>query len=270
MITGLTQRWNTGRASYRPAGEPINTRLYEVAPLHEDRIARDYVIEHHYSASYPAARRRFALHRGERLVGVAVFSVPSNDAALACLPGSGSTRIELGRFVLDDDVPANGESWFLARAFEHLRAEGFTGVLSFSDPVPRRAGDGRIVFPGHVGTIYQALGATYLGLATARTLRVLPSGQILNDRAIQKIRSGERGWRYAAELLTQHGAAPLTDTEDRCAWLRQWIPQITHPLRHRGNHRYAWALQKADRRHFPASLPYPKITVAQAELALCA
>jgi hypothetical protein len=35
--------------------------------------------------------------------------------------------VELGRLVLLDDVPANGESWFIARAFELLRARGYTG-----------------------------------------------------------------------------------------------------------------------------------------------
>lgn len=262
MITPVAQRWNDGRARYRPAGEVIDTRAYEIAPIADDTTARRYVERQHYSRSYPAARFRHGLYRRGQLVGVAVFSVPVNEAALACLPGAGLERVELGRFVLEDDVPGNGESFFLARCFELLRAEALAGVLSMSDPEPRRSAAGEVVFPGHVGCIYQATNATYLGRATPRTLRVLPDGTILNARALQKLRAGERGWHYVAEILLRHGAPALA--EDRREWARQAVTQITRPQRHGGNHRYAWALNRRDRRHLPASLPYPKFAGAVA------
>lgn len=259
VITDLNQRWNNGRASYRPTGELINTAAYEVAAIDDDRTARDFVVGQHYSRSYPAARFRYGLYTAGALAGVAVFSVPVNDAALDCLPGAGLERTELGRFVLRDEVPANGESWFLARCFEQLRAESLTGIMSMSDPTQRANAAGDIVFPGHVGTIYQATNATYLGRATPRTLRVLPDGTILNARAIQKARARERGWRYVVDILVKHGAAEPT-TDSLVEWLAVWIPKLTRPMRHHGNHKYAWALNKRDRRHLPASLPYPKFT----------
>lgn len=262
MITATVQRWRDASPRYRPAGETIRTDSYDVAAIADDATARAFVTGHHYSRSYPAARFRFGLYTGGDLVGVAVFSVPVNDAALACLPGTGLERVELGRFVLLDSVPGNGESWFIARAFELLRNEGLRGVLSMSDPEPRRGVGGDVIFPGHVGTIYQATNAAYLGRATPRTLHVLPDGTIVNARALQKIRSREKGWRYAAALLERQGAAPLTDTEDSTAWLRAWLPRVARTMRHRGNHRYAWALQRADRRALPASLPYPKVVSA--------
>lgn len=258
MITAHVQRWTAGRDSYRPAGEPIDAAAYEVAAIAGDKVTRDFVTAHHYSRSYPAARFRFGLYRGADLVGVAVFSVPTNERALECVPGERLERVELGRFVLVDEVPANGESWFLARAFELLRLEGIAGVVSFSDPIARTNATGDVVFPGHVGTIYQATNATYLGLATPRTLRILPDGTVLNARSLQKLRAGERGWRYVVEQLVKHGAEDLQPGADPAAWARTWVAQLTRPLRHRGNHRYAWALHKRDRRHLPASLPYPK------------
>jgi hypothetical protein len=39
------------------------------------------------------------------------------------------------------------ETWFLARCFEALAGAGIRGVVSFADPVLRRAADGRIVCP---------------------------------------------------------------------------------------------------------------------------
>lgn len=258
MITAVAQRWRERATTYRPAGEVIQTTAYEVAELESDLLVRAFVEAHHYSGSYPAARFRFGLYRRGSLEGVAVFSVPCNDKALAIFPGAPIESVELGRFVLLDSVPGNGETWFLARCFEVLRAKGLVGVLSFSDPVPRATAAGERIFRGHVGGIYQAHNATYLGRATARTLRLLPDGRVFSARATQKIRSGERGWRYAVAELQAAGARELVAGEDRGAWLREQLPLVTRTIRHPGNHRYAWTLHRRHRLHLGAGLPYPK------------
>jgi hypothetical protein len=255
MIADVAQRWRRGRALYRPAGEPIATRLHEVAAIPDDRTAKSFVVAHHYAASYPAARFRFGLYRGAALVGVAVFSVPANPAVLARF--GEVDAVELGRFVLLDQVASNGESWMLARCFDLLRLQGIAGVVSFSDPVAGTALDGTRTFCGHIGTIYQATNATYLGRSKAETRRLLPDGTIFHGRAAAKIRRRDVGWRYAAALLERHGAAPLGD-EDGAAWLRTWVPRLTRPLRHDGNHRYAFGLDRRLRKHLGESLPYPK------------
>ena len=254
----FNQRWRERRESYRPAGEPINPRLYEIANLTADREAKEFILRHHYLGSYPSARFRFGLFTNAKLVGVAVFSHPCNDRVLTSVfPVSPLETVELGRFVLLDSVPANGESWFLARAFDCLRIEGLVGVVSFSDPVPRVAADGSVLHRGHVGTCYQATSATFLGKTAPRTVRLLPDGTVLNDRTIQKIRTGEQGWQYAAALLEKFGCARL-DFDGRAEWLQTWLPRITRPLRHAGNYKYAWPLQRSAQRFLPESLPYPK------------
>ena len=56
QLVGLwCQRWRERRDSYRPAGEVIDPRRFEVAPIPDDTTARAFVEAHHYSASYPAA-----------------------------------------------------------------------------------------------------------------------------------------------------------------------------------------------------------------------
>lgn len=252
------QRWNSRRCLYRPAGETIRPRDYEVAAIAE-ASAKSFVLEHHYSGAYPAARFRFGMHRGGDLVGVAVFSVPAQPRALACLPGPVALNVELGRLVLLDEVPANGESWLIARCFELLRRQGISGVVAFSDPMPRSTSEGAIVMPGHVGTIYQATNACYLGRSKPDTHRLLPDGTVFHRRAQAKIRTHETGWRYASAQLEHFGAAPLHADEDGAEWLRRWLPLISRPLRHPGNHKYAWTMRRTDRRHLPISLPYPKI-----------
>lgn len=264
MITATCQRWREGRAAYRPAREVVATRALDVSSIATDTEARAFVEAHHYSRSYPAARFRFGLHERGHLVGVAVFSVPVNARSLACLPGAADERVELGRLVLLDEVGANAESWFVARCFERLEREGLAGVVSFSDDIARRTAAGDVVFVGHVGTVYQALNAVYLGRGARGTHRLLPDGRVLSRRAIAKLNTGDCGWRYTAELLVAHGAAPLRDGEDRAAWARAAVALVTRPLTHPGNHKYAWTLRRRDRAHLPTSRPYPKIAPAGA------
>jgi hypothetical protein len=331
------QRWLFGRSTYRPAGETIDTRRYEVAPILGDGPAKSFVLAHHYSASYPAARFRFGLYtiggtldgyhlpidraglgasrRGNRtgegvaaesaadlvslgndgpsveprkrkgvsghgspvckvgaspareapdrhLVGVAIFSVPMRKevitSPLKCAFAEGT---ELGRLVLLDAVPGNGESWFVARCFDLLKRQGIAGVVSHSDPVPRQTADGEIVLPGHVGFVYQALSAVYLGRTKARALKLLPDGRVLSDRAEAKIRAGDSRWRSAARPLIEAGAAEPADDSPHAlrAWANLWIPRLTRRMPHAGNHRYAWALDRRLRKLLPTAQPYPKL-----------
>lgn len=264
MITNASQRWKSGRSSYRPIGEPIRTAEFSVEPIQDDTSAKAFVVAHHYSASYPAARTRFGLYHAIRgLAGVAVFSVPQNPRALDVLPGGHDSGIELGRFILLDDVPANGETWFLARCFELLRADGYMGVISFADPVARTTTDGTPVFPGHIGTIYQAHNAVYLGTTKAERKRLLDDGTVIPGRALAKIRKRDKGWRYAAGILESRGASPLGESDDAVLWLDRWLARLTRPLQHSGNHKYAWALHAKARRRLPVSWPYPKIGLGQ-------
>lgn len=255
----LNQRWRARRHFYRPSGETINIREYEIAVLAGDQEAKSFIEEHHYSRSYPAARWRFGLfHRGA-MVGTAVFSHPCNDSVLTnVFQCPARMAVELGRFVLLDEVPGNGESFFLGRCFELLRREELIGVVSFSDPMPRQTIDGHLVHRGHVGTIYQAFNGSYLGRSTPRTIRLLPDGSLFSERSIQKIRQNERGSNYAAQILQSFGAPPLE--EDPVGWLTQWLPRLTRAVRHPGNHKYCWALTKTARKQIPASLPYPKFS----------
>jgi hypothetical protein len=265
MHTTTTQRWRDKRGSYRPAGEVIDTRQYEVAAIDTDNVAKRFVLNHHYSGSYPSARFRFGLYRCDQLVGVAVFGVPMHPRVLTKhLPGEARESVELSRFVLFDEVPGNGETWFLGQCFAALRKAGLVGVVSFSDPTPRRDAVGDQVFSGHIGTIYQGHNAVYVGRGKGRSLRLLPDGTVFSARALSKLRSGDRGWRYAASQLEHWGAQPLAEGDDRQAWSDTWLDKLTRKLRHPGNHKYVWALAKGARKHLPTSLPYPKFEIARA------
>jgi hypothetical protein len=255
----FVQRWRGGSDSYRPPDETIRTTEYDVAELAGDIEAKAFVIAHHYSGSYPAARWRFGLWHHGRLKGVAVFSHPCNDRVLTNIfPGKPTDSVELGRFVLLDEVPGNGETWMLGQCFHLLRHEGLAGVVAFSDPCRRLSRSGALVFGGHIGTIYQAHNGVYLGRGTARTLTLLPDGSILSDRAQQKVRACDRGVRYCVGQLVEFGAKPPLSLVPNCLtdWLREWKHRLCHTIRHQGNHKYAWPLSRYV--HLPRGFDYPK------------
>lgn len=280
-MNAACQRWNGRRAAWRPAGEVFRPELHAVAELGEGDAKR-FVLEHHYSASYPAARFRVGLFRAgsralRQLVGVAVFSVPMNNFAVPKYTGlEAGAGVDLGRFVLLDEVEANGESWFLGRAFDLLeqkRAE-IRAVISYSDPVARVDELGRQTMPGHVGTIYQAHNGRYCGRGKGETLTLTPSGRVVSRRALSKIRNEECGAGAAYRALVAAGAPERRPLEDPRVYVDRAIAEGPfRRMRHPGNHVYAWPL--GDRRarrqlleRFAPALPYPKAMSNSAALLM--
>jgi hypothetical protein len=262
MIATSCQRWRDRRAAFRPAGELFDPKRAHVDQI-DERTAKAFVLRHHYAASYPAARFRAGLFwkpsscSAAVLAGVAVFSVPMNQRAVphyfdGLEPNAG---VELGRLVLLDDVPANGESYFVARAFRLVRqAIGVQAVLSYSDPVPRISLAGAVVKPGHVGTVYQALNAAYRGRSSARTMLLAADGRAVSHRALSKLRADDRGAGYAYAQLRELGAPARNPLESGAAYVARAIAGF-RTQRHPGNHVYAWRL---DGRRPAGGLPYPK------------
>ncbi|MFE6966835.1 hypothetical protein ACFVAJ_17125 [Agromyces sp. NPDC057679] len=287
------QRWTDGKHSFKhPSEGGFDQHRFAAAPLHET-IARAYTVQHHYSGSFPAAKLCYGLTTddpaiagpsavevgGRALVGVAVLSIPMSAAVLENVfptlePMQQS--IELGRFVLADAAPANAESWFLARVFEHAREAGIRGVVAFADPMPRhrtvirtdeRGGiveEAERVLPGHVGLIYQASNGYACGRSTPRTLRYVPrAGLVLSERTLSKIRTGDRGADGGEKKLISLGARARRAGENPKTWLAEALDQIgATRLRHPGNFRYAWAVGgPAERRRTTIAMertPYPK------------
>lgn len=274
------QRWSPGgQPSWRRTSEGgFDPDRYGVAEL-DEATAKAYVTDRHYSGSYPAAAQRYGLfdlagEDGPVLAGAAVLSIPARPQVLTNVfphlePYAES--LELGRFVLDDAVPANAESWTLGQVARLAAAKGTRGLVMFSDPVERRRADGTVVLPGHTGVIYQASNAAYLGRGTARTLVLLPDGQVLSARAMQKIRAQDQGHEYAERQLIELGARPLRAGEQPASWLAGALDDVgAVRVRHRGNHRYAWPVggrrERARVLIAGERLPYPK----QPDVALAA
>lgn len=149
--------------------------------------------------------------------------------------------------------------FLLGSVTRRLRREGFCGVVSFSDDVPRLSGDGKIVHAGHLGIVCQALGAAFLNRGTPAKLYLLPDGTVFSNRTISKIRAGDTGWRYGANILEGFGAAECpSDYELRRHWLDFWLSRLTRRLSYPGNLKYAWSFSRTIKLR---SFPYPKVRV---------
>lgn len=259
------QRWRERREYRIPGRGVIRPDRYRVG-LVEQAEAKRFVIDHHYSGSFPAARLSvglFCASSVRRLLGVAVFAVPMNQHVVPKHLGlQASEGVELSRLVLLDAVPGNGESWFVSRAFRLLAAEKpeIAGVVSYCDPLPRATADGKTVMPGHVGTVYQALNARYCGRSKARPLLFGPDGTVISERALSKIRSGDQGADYAGEQLARMGAPRRRPGESGASWIER--AQASGRLRrrwHPGNHVYAFGVGRSVRRRLePNFWAYPK------------
>lgn len=264
MITDLSQRMTEGRVTWRPHRELFNARAHDVV-LIDPGVAEAFVARHHYAGSCSPTAHPYGLHDRGELVGVAVFGpLPSMNAHRKVFPTLSTTEgVTLGRFVLTEGVRFNAESWFVARCFELLPERSVIAVESCADPVPRHLPDGTQIKPGHIGQIYQATNGVHIGRTNRATLRILPDGTCLSNRTQGKLVRGERGEGRAVAQLVKWGADPLRHDEDAEAWLELWRSRLTRSMRHPGNYRYLWCLNKRRRREvmrFP-SYAYPKITV---------
>ena len=264
------QRWTKKRMSFRPAGEPFQADRHKVVLLSESD-AKDFCAMHHYSGSMPPARVRVGMMRktpfeAEQLVGLAVFSVPMQNAALGkYLKADMATGVELGRFICTDVVESNGESWLIGQANRLLQRETkIRSVLSYSDPLERLNEAGEVIKPGHIGTIYQAVGAALLGRSSARTLVLSRTGHVISERSLSKIRNEETGAAYAYRQLLAAGAPERQFGEHPADYVRRALDcGAFKKVKHPGNYVYAWACgDKAERRQgrerIGPSLEYPK------------
>lgn len=238
------KRWRSGRQRFVVPPHVFDPRGYRVEPI-RTKDAKVFVLEHHYSSTFVAARWSFGLFDRNELVGVATFSTPMSQAVVPkYLDVAPDRGVELGRLCLIDAVGFNGESYFLARAMRQLRdiAPTMHGIVSFCDPMERRdPATDEILKRAHFGTVYKSLGAAFCGRSSARWLHVLPSGEIVNLRTLSKIRNEEQGRDYAERLLTTGGMSPRNPYESGRDWLDRIKPEFSF-LKHPGNLAFTWRL----------------------------
>lgn len=257
MTAPTTQRWRDRRASYRRRGEAFDPSAYGVELIRKNP-ARDFIVQHHYSASMPSTSVRVGLFRARHffapeLVGVCTFGTGASQASVPRWTGLPADEgLQLNRLVLLDEVPFNAETWTLARAFALLQAARprVRVVLSYSDPVPRRDEAGVVSMPGHVGAAYQAKGARYVGRSDPETKWLDARGCLLDGRSLSKVRALDRddpakskGGAAFARHLVALGAPGRRPLETWTGWVWRITWGVDGPftrMEHPGNHVYVF------------------------------
>lgn len=124
-------------------------------------LAREVAEREHYMHRKPQVKYAFGLYSpdtpdldtlfpGPGLAGIAVFGVPaSHHLQVGACPSDPSLVLEFNRLWVDDEMPRNTESWFVARCLAQL--PGYI-VISYADTMQ-----------GHLGYIYRALNFHYAG-----------------------------------------------------------------------------------------------------------
>ena len=280
----ICQRWKDRRDFYRSGadgrfGTAVKSRYgveLEYAPGSFKAVSQ-FIRDNHYLHAKPQLRVAFSLYYYDspcrrRRVGVAVFSngPRQTKGQPSLFGGVGHLEIvELSRFILLPEVPANGEVWFLRRCFpllqEVLRQRGdlLRVVISFSDPIPRRNAQGELTMPGHIGNIYQAGGATYVRPSSPKEMLLDALGRTFDPRTLSKIRSLDSHRRTesgaekavlrfelflsesAPDWWAKHGAKKRREN------YRQWVKraQAASGMRlidHPGNLTYVWTFGHSD------------------------
>jgi hypothetical protein len=221
-------------------------------------VARAFVVQHHYSRAWCAPKLCYGLFdlagQVPRLVGAAVLSIPVKSVITRAFPTLTAfyESVDLGKFVLLDEVPANGESWFLTEVFRLAAKAGIRGIVSFADPVARTTlatedTPSETLFGGHIGEVYGlAMGSQngrsgfgYTGRSDRSYKILMPDGRVFNEQARSKLLNRRVGWEYAARFLAGYGARPLRDGENPRTWLPEALDAAhARRLEHGGQHRY--------------------------------
>ena len=251
-----TQRWRDGSSRFVPPDAVFDPSGHGVEEIRREDAAR-LLAEHHYLSTCPVAVKAYGLYHKSgvspaTLVGCAVFGMPASQATVTVRTGlPADAGLELTRFVAIDSVAFNGESYFIARALKALAAArpSLVAIIAHSDPTPRIDRNGRWSHRGHIGQIYQASNALYLGRARARWMHIAADGAVLPDRLFSKIRRGGIGADGAERRLVGMGAPERPRYLDRTTWLAQALTcgAFTRAL-HPGVHAYVLPVGSQARR----------------------
>ena len=91
----------------------------------DKKIAKEVIINNHYSKKWSSCRFAFGLFRNDKLVGVAVYGFPVGRQVVKSISSILENKdvLELTRLFVYDSEPRNTETMFLSMTFKHLKQE---------------------------------------------------------------------------------------------------------------------------------------------------
>lgn len=144
---------------------------YEVRPIPYDEV-REWLLFKHYAHRIPSISFAFGLYNKElRMVGVCTYGVPASPSLVsgAISEEYADKFFELNRLVVDDGLPRNTLSFFVATTLKMLPRPMV--VVSYADSEQ-----------GHHGYIYQATNWLYTGMTKPHSEYSVDGGENKHSR----------------------------------------------------------------------------------------
>lgn len=147
--------------------------------LVEQKIAKQFIIEKHYSHSYPVGCVNLGAYYGEELIGIIVFGMSCQAkmaSSIVPILNQGD-YYELQRLYVDDCTKTGFETWFVSKSISWIKENrpNIVMLVSFADP-----------YYGHVGTIYQAGNWIYTGSNKGGYVYIDENDKVMHARTIAK------------------------------------------------------------------------------------
>lgn len=210
------------------ADQPKDGGSIPTSPLHNLRVApitfreaKILLVKHHYLHSLAGGTKlAFGVLHEQRLMGAITFGAGPFNAHSLVKDVQPDACLSLSRFWLSDELPPNSESRVLAVVLKNIRKHtSVKFVVTYADPSQ-----------GHLGTIYQATGWTYIGLSEAMPLYDLGDGKVRHCRSLSHA-YGTHSVKYFADHGVTVKLVPQTAKHRYIYFLDQsWRPRLTIPI----------------------------------------
>lgn len=165
----------------------FNKDDFEVKSIPYSEV-KEWLLYKHYAHRIPSVCYAFGLYGGGYLQGVCTFGIPASQDLIIGAIGIEYKDMffELNRLVVNDGLPRNALSFFVARCLKALPHP--LVVISYADSGMN-----------HHGYIYQATNWIYTGLSK-QMFDYLPEGMIdIHQRSVSKIPVDE--WRKTTNIV---------------------------------------------------------------------
>jgi len=140
--------------------------------------ARRYIKERHYLKRDASNQYSFGLFDGENMIGISNFGIPPSPPLCIgiCGPDYKDLVLEFNRLFLEEHLPRNTATYFLARCIKMIDKPRI--LVSYADQNQ-----------GHIGYVYQALNWIYTGLTPSATNIVyeVDGKDIVHKRTMMRI-----------------------------------------------------------------------------------
>lgn len=142
---------------------------------------KDWLLYKHYAKRIPSISYSYGLYDDKELVGICTYGKPSSNTLRIGVCGKEYSEYvyELNRLIVNDNMPKNIHSFFIAKTFKLLPSPLI--LVSYAD-----------TSKNHHGYIYQATNWIYTGLSAKRTDWKVKGMEQLHGQTIADLSRGHK------------------------------------------------------------------------------